>query len=190
MNKFLQILINANIPEQKIQNILSKGKLRSIKNQNTLVHTDTICRNLYFVLKGGFVCRYIDNDLKIERTINFYLEDFHPFMSCIDSYFSEKQTRCEIRAIANSEVLEFSKSDIDELIQHDKDLFQFYNSILTIALVEENDFKLKLISYTSIRLYNYLIRECPIIIQKVPSKYIAEFMAISPEWLSKIKHRI
>lgn len=28
------------------------------------------------------------------------------------------------------------------------------------------------------------------IVQKVPSKYIAEFMNISPQWLCKIKHKL
>jgi hypothetical protein len=62
--------------------------------------------------------------------------------------------------------------------------------LVTQALQEENDFKLKIISYSSERLYNYLITHCTKVIQQVPSKFIAEFMGISSEWLSKLKHRI
>jgi hypothetical protein len=62
--------------------------------------------------------------------------------------------------------------------------------MLTQALQEENDFKLKIISYSTERLYSYLIEHCPEVIQKVPSKFIAEFMGISSEWLSKLKHRV
>jgi hypothetical protein len=62
--------------------------------------------------------------------------------------------------------------------------------LITQALQEENDFKLKIISYSSERLYSYLITHCPKVIQQVPSKFIAEFMGISSEWLSKLKHRI
>jgi hypothetical protein len=142
------------------------------------------------VLKGGFVCRFIDEELEIEKTINLYLEDFHPFMSCVDSFFLETKTQCELRAIAHSEVIEFNKKDIDTIISQDIDLFKFYHSLVTQALQEENDFKLKIISYSSERLYSYLISHCPKIIQQVPSKYIAEFMGISSEWLSKLKHRI
>ena len=36
--------------------------------------------------------RFIDEKMEIEKTINFYLEDFHPFMSCIDSYFTGTKT--------------------------------------------------------------------------------------------------
>lgn len=190
MNKFLQELKASNILPDKIENIISKGKLLHIKSQSLLIKSNTICDKAYFVLKGGFVCRYINEELEIEKTINFYLEDFHPFMSCVDSYFSETKTQCELRAIANSEVIEFDKKDIDGIIFQDISLFEFYHFLVTQALQEENDFKLKIISYSSERLYSYLITHCPKIIQQVPSKFIAEFMGISSEWLSKLKHRI
>ena len=147
-----------------------------------------VCDRVYFIIKGGFVCRFIDEEEELEKTINFFLEDFHPFMSCVDSFFSGAKTQCELRAISNAEVIEFRKSDLEELIT-DLPLFHFYHGLVTTALQEENDFKMKIIAYSSERLYQYLMSECSLIIQKVPARYIAEFMGISPEWLSKLKHR-
>jgi len=190
MNKFFEQIKNSNISSDKIENFVSKANLRQVKSQSILVKTNTVCDKAYFVLKGGFVCRYIDKEYEIEKTINFYLEDFHPFMSCVDSYFSETKTHCELRAIAHSEVLEFNKKDIDALIVEDINFFRYFHSAITQALQEENDFKLKIIAYSSERLYSYLIEHCPEVIQQVPSKFIAEFMGISSEWLSKIKNRI
>jgi hypothetical protein len=190
MHKFLEELIKSNISAEKIESIIAKGKLYNVKNQTIIVKPNTVCDKAFFVLQGGFVCRYIDEELEIEKTINFYLEDFHPFMSCVDSYFSETKTKCELRAIANSEIIEFNKKDVDDFINQDIQLFHAYHLVVTRALQEENDFKLKIISYSSERLYSYLITHCPKVIQQVPSKFIAEFMGISSEWLSKLKHRI
>lgn len=190
MHKFLVELQNSRIPSEKIETILSKGKIRKVKSQTLLIEPKQVCDKAYFILKGGFVCRYMDEELEIEKTINFFLENFHPFMSCVDSFFSDAKTQCELRAIAHSEVIEFSKKDIENAISQDIELFRFYHSLVTRALQEENDFKLKIISYSSERLYQYLITHCPVVIQQVPSKYIAEFMGISSEWLSKLKHRI
>ena len=189
MIKLFEKLQSSNISFDQIEKIISKGKLLHIKSQTLLVQPGTICDKIYFVLKGGFVVRYINKELEIEKTINFYLEDFHPFMSCVDSYFSETKTHCELRAITNSEVMEFHKKDIDAIMLEDIEFFKFYHLMVTQALQEENDFKLKIISYSSERLYSYLIKHCPEVIRKVPSKYIAEFMGISPEWLSKLKNR-
>jgi hypothetical protein len=190
MNKFLQELQASNLTADKIEAIISKGKLIQIKSQTRLISPNQTCDKGYFVLKGGFVCRYIDEQLEIEKTINFFLPELHPFMSCVDSFFSGEKTQCELRAISNSEVIEFKKKDLEILLNEDLQFFQFYHSLVTRALQEENDFKLKIIAYSSERLYNYLLTNHPVIIQKVPSKYIAEFMGISSEWLSKLKHRI
>ena len=189
MTKLFEELQSANISLEQIEKILSKGKLLMVKSKSLLVKPGTICDKVYFVLKGGFVCRFIDKEMEIEKTINFYLEDFHPFMSCVDSYFSETHTQCELRAIAYSEVLEFDKKDLDAFMSEDIEFFKFYHFMLTKALQEENDFKLKIISYSSEMLYNYLIHHCPDVIRLVPSKYIAEFMGISAEWLSKLKNK-
>ena len=189
MTKLFKELQSANISLVQIEKLLSKGKLLQVKSKSLLVQPGTICDKVYFVLKGGFVCRYIAKELEIEKTINFYLDDFHPFMSCVDSYFSGTQTHCELRAIAYSEVLEFHKKDIDALMLEDTAFAQFYNFILTRAFQEENDFKLKIISYSSEKLYSYLIAICPEVIRQVPSRFVAEFMGISPEWLSKLKNK-
>ena len=189
MTKLFEELQSANISLVQIEKLLSKGKLLQVKSKSLLVQPGTICDKVYFVLKGGFVCRFIDKELEIEKTINFYLEDLHPFMSCVDSYFSETQTDCELRAVAYSEVLEFDKKDIDAIVLEDIVFFQFYHFMVTRAFQEENNFKLKIISYSSQRLYSYLITNCPEVIRQVPSKFVAEFMGISAEWLSKLKNK-
>ena len=189
MTKLFKELQSANISLAQIEKLLSKGKLLKVKSKSLLVQPGTICDKVYFVLKGGFVCRFIDKELEIEKTINFYLDDFHPFMSCVDSYFSETQTHCELRAIAYSEVLEFDKKDIDAIVLEDIVFFQFYHFMLTKILQEENDFKIKIISYSSEVLYSFLIAICPEVIRQVPSRFVAEFMGISPEWLSKLKNK-
>ncbi len=186
---FLAELTKANLSPEAIALILGEIKFLEVKAQTRLVQPNEINDKAYFVLKGGFVCRYIDEALEIEKTINFYLDDFHPFMGCVDSFFSGEKTKCELRAISHSQVLVFDKKDIDKYIYQDQELFNYYHSLVTNALQEENDFKLKIIAYTSEQLYQYLITECPTIIQKVPARFIAEFMGISQEWLSKLKHR-
>lgn len=190
MNQLLAELSKSNISNETIEKIMSLGKLVKVKNQTKLVRHHQVCTKIYLVVKGGFVCRYIDEKLEIEKTINFFFPDFHPFMTCIDSFFSGTKTMCEIRCISNAEVIEFNKKDVDELVYNDLQLLRIYHAQVTTALQEINDFEMKIIAYSSERLYHYLMTHHPIVIQQVPAKFIAEFMGISSEWLSKLKHRI
>jgi len=190
MNQLIEELSKSKIPNETIEKIMGLGKLVKVKSQTKLVRHNQVCTKVYLVLKGGFVCRFIDEALEIEKTINFFFPEFHPFMTCVDSFFSETKTQCEIRCISNAEVIEFDKKDMETLIFRDLQLLQIYHAQVTTALQEINDFEMKIIAYSSERLYHYLITTHPIIIQQVPAKYIAEFMGISSEWLSKLKHRI
>ncbi|MVM36975.1 hypothetical protein GO730_03685 [Spirosoma sp. HMF3257] len=183
-------LNRANVSPDLMEQILKHTSFLDVKSQTLLVRPGDVCANVFLVLSGGFVCRYVDDVLDIEKTINFYMPDLHPFMSCVDSFFSGLPTRCELRAISNATLLTISKKDLEALVATDIHFFRFYHSLVTTALQEENDFKLKIISYTSEQLYQYLISTFPGIIQRVPSRFIAEFMGISPEWLSKLKHKI
>lgn len=185
----LQELLKANVSSDSVRKLLEIIKFQEVKSQQLLVMPGEICDKIFFVLEGGFVCRYVDEANEVEKTINFYLDNLHPFMSCVDSFFSELPTRCELRAISGAKVLVLLKKDLQLLMSEDMALFKFYHSMVTKALQEENDLKLKLIAYTSEQLYQYLIGQLPVVIQRVPSRFIAEFMGISPEWLSKLKHR-
>ena len=65
MNKFFEELQSANISLDKIENLLSKGKLLHVKNHSVLLKPGTISDKAYFVLKGCFVVRYINVGLEI-----------------------------------------------------------------------------------------------------------------------------
>jgi len=161
--------------------------LTTVKSKDTLIMPGEVCRHVYLVLQGGFVCRYIHEKTGAANTINFYLEDLHPIMTTLDSFFTQTPTNCELKAIMPSVVDVLPLNAITTLMERDEHFFKFYNDVLKTAMVEENDLKTKLISYSSKEKYAYLLEEMPSVIQHVPSKYIAEFCGISPGWLSKLK---
>lgn len=187
--QLLEMLKLAGVSESTIEILTLQLKEVEVKSNQLLVKSGQTNTHLYYVMEGGFVCRFVSEDKEIERTINFYLNELHPVMACIDSYFSQTKTSCELRAICDSKVLAISKIVLDNLIAVDPKIKMLFEQILTNALIEENDLKLKIISCKPDVLYQYLIKEFPTIIHKVPSKYIAELMGISAEWLSKLKSK-
>jgi CRP-like cAMP-binding protein len=183
------LLEHLHIPEETRMNIAENLEVLYLKSNAVLLKPGKTCTHVYFVVSGGFVCRYFNEHLETPKTINFYLEDLHPFMACVDSYFTQQPSSCELRAIRPSVVLAMSKKSLDQVIQTHQPLKHFYDSLVIQALVEENELKLKIISHSAEQLYQYLLSELPTVIRKVPSKYIAEFMGISAEWLSKLKRK-
>lgn len=187
IDQFLQQLNNIQLNPTISKTIQQNLTITTLKPNTQLLTPGKICQNIYYVIQGGFVCRHINQETGNAKTINFYLNNLHPFMACIDSYFNQTPTQCELRAISQSVVLSMPKKQIDQLLQQSTALKQLYDTIVITALVEENDLKLKIISNTSEKLYDHLLINFPTVIQNIPSKYIAEFMGITPEWLSKLK---
>ncbi|MEM1323457.1 MAG: hypothetical protein AAGG75_24535 [Bacteroidota bacterium] len=183
----LELLKGFKVSDESIQHIRNHLTAIPTKSKSTLILPGEICRNMYFIFEGGFVCRYIHPETGEAKTINFYLPDLHPFMACVDSYFTEVPTNCELKAITDSLVIALPKGHIDVLKEKDKHFSTFYNERVITAMTEENELKTKLIAYSSKEKYDFILKEMPSVIQSVPSKYIAEFCGISAEWLSKLK---
>lgn len=185
--QLLEALKVSGVSENILSALDKKITIQKIRSNRQLVQPGQINTHIYYVINGSFVCRYIGEDLEVERTINFYMNELHPVMACIDSYFTQTKTQCELRAVADATVLAMRKNELDLMIEQDAQLKLIFDTLLIKALTEENDLKLKIIAYKPDALYQYLVKTFPIIIRKVPSKYIAELMGISAEWLSKLK---
>ena len=189
MQKFIDQLHLAKLSHAQIEKMISICQLKIINKKEILLKSKIICDKNYFLIEGAFVCKYIDEDNAIRKTINFFLEDFQNTFTCNDSFFTGKKTNYEIIALVDSRVIEIKKSDLDSLYLNDRLLFQFFYNLIYETLAVEINLKNKVISESSENLYKYLITNCPQVIKVVPSKYIAEFMGITPEWLSKLKKK-
>ena len=169
--------------------MLRLGELRKIKSQRSVIDIGEYCSESFIVLQGAFICQYFDEDLAVERTVNFHIDSFHPFMTSVESYFYNIKSKYRLKAVAPSQIIVFKKSVINDLIEQEPIINRLCFEGLTSALTAEIDLRSKLTTLPSDKLYSYLINYHPQIIQQIPSKYIAEFMGISQEWLCKIKRR-
>ena len=169
--------------------LLQYGVRREFKSHEALVRVGEQCKHVYFVLKGGFLRRFYNHSSSVFRTISFHLPTHRPFFTVNESYFAGKVSLYEIKTFQSSEVLAFRRELISQMNQSHKFLRQFHQEKILEALLFENEFKSRLISYNSGEFYDYLCNEFPEIIKHVPSKYIAEVMRISPEWLSKLRQQ-
>ena len=189
MNKFLDILKQAKLTEKDINLLQEISALKNIKTNKTIVDYGKNCSDIYFILKGGFVMQLLKDDGS-EKTINFFLDNFQPFMTIPQSFFRDVQSNCKLMAIRNSDVIVLSKKDLLKAIENSPTIKDFYQSQIITALLSELDFRTKLLTYSPKRMYELLISDYQQLIQNVSSRHIANFIGISPEWLSNLKKTI
>jgi len=170
---------------------MSTGKIVVVKKRTKIIQVGDICDKGFFILDGAFISRIYNNKTKKSRTQNFFLDDFNPFMSCEDSFFTGEKTNTDLLAIKDSIIIQFEKKEIERLIETNLELSNFFqNYILVNALKMESALRKLINAFSKEELYNYMIDNYNPVIKNVPSKYIAEFIGISAEWLSKTKKKI
>jgi len=187
MNRLEQYLKSYNISEELTSQIVNCGKLHKIKSFNTLVSIGDYVDDMFYVTQGGFISQHFDEKSEKEKTTNFYLPKFQRFFSVTESYFEKKHSTRQIKAFTESEVIVFKKTYIMSLVNSNEIYREFYYNNIINTWIEKENLMSKMITLESKSLYKTFVKEYPEIIRHVPSKYIAEFMGVTPQWLSKIK---
>ncbi|MEL6975673.1 MAG: hypothetical protein AAGL29_09805 [Bacteroidota bacterium] len=175
-------------PENKLIQFFKKhGKERLAKPSECVIDIGERCDRAFLILEGGFVCQNYSAEADRLKTINFHLKTFHPIMTVIHSFYSEASSDCQLKAIMRSKVLSVQKRAIEREMEKDKSLRETYVQETIYALLAINEFHTKLITLNTKAMYHYLTISHGEIVQKIPAKYIAEFMGVSAEWLSRIR---
>ena len=187
MKNLINYSIEYGLTEDLIQEINLNGKQIEIKKNENLLNIGEYSKCIYIVTKGGFVSQIFDDNKSSFRTTGFHLDNYHSFMTQPESYFSKEPSDRQIKAFKNSEVIGFHRDTVEKLCSEHKAFDKFCNTHIIEALIFINQIKSKLIGLQKNELYNYLIEKHNPITKNVPSKYIAEFMGVTPQWLSKIK---
>lgn len=189
LQQFKNYLDRFNLPPELQLSFARLGKTRRIKKNELLSHPSEVHTKAFFILEGAFIIRYWQEEESWEKTINFHLDNYLPVMVDIHSYFDESPSQSSILAVQNSTVLEFPKAKIEPFFYQHPVALKFFIATMAHAVQTEHEYRIKLTTLSKEALYNYMESEHAPVVQRVPHKYIAEFIGITPEWLSKIKSK-
>jgi CRP/FNR family transcriptional regulator, anaerobic regulatory protein len=158
----------------------------SVKN-TVLEMQGTIPRYLYFV-SAGFMRLFYADDNGAEATTYFGTPgDFiAPFLSFINGVKAKESVAC----ITDCEILRILKTDLAELISKSDNFKQFSLVIFEQAIGAAEKRANDLATLTAGQRYGKLMKQQPEILQHVPIQYIASFLGIKPESLSRIRRQM
>ncbi|HEY9256692.1 Crp/Fnr family transcriptional regulator, partial [Chitinophaga sp.] len=112
------------------------------------------------------------------------------FMTAFNSYISQSRSHEVFECITDCELLRVSRTDLEDLLKHNQRWSEF-GKIVYEEVIRYNEQKVKdLVSLTARERYFNLINKFPDIVQHVPLQYIASFIGIKPESLSRIRREI
>ena len=152
-----------------------------------LLHKGEFCNCSYKVLKGCLRSYVIDKSGK-EHILQFAPEDW--LISDLDSIFHNKPAVLFIDAIEDSEVLPVTKEVLENIKDLDKSEIteHLYKSLRNMITNQKRI--IALLSSTAEERYTDFIQTYPTLMQRLPLRYIASYLGMTPEYLSDVRRKL
>lgn len=148
------------------------------------------------ILKEGDICRqflYIDKGLvrqfyfKHGKEVTEHLGQEHTIVMCIESLFKEEPTKLQVEALEPTTVYALPKADLERVALHNVNIQILYRKMLEESLIV-SQIHADLVRFeTAQDRYKKLCKLCPQVVLRAPLVYIASYLQMTPETLSRVR---
>ena len=154
--------------------------------RETMVKEGKVCRYLAYVIKGSF--RYYKMIDGVEVTTYFSFEN--NWISDYTSFLTSKPGNVTIEAMEDSEVLILSYADMQYMYNHHA-VWERFGRLMAEYLTTCLDERMQsLLLKTPEERYLKALHDNSFYFDRVPQHYIASYLGVAPESLSRIRRRI
>jgi CRP-like cAMP-binding protein len=175
------------VTDEEAALILSYFKEKTYKRNIILLRSGEVAHEVFFVLQGALHQYYID-EAGNERTCNFTFEQ--DFVTDLESFSQQTLSASSIKTLTESRCLTIRCIDLVALMKISPATNEFFRILIERIAAKSIKRTKALLSASPEKQFLELIDEQPEIFQRVPQRYIAQYLGIAPESLSRIKKRV
>ncbi|TWI83252.1 CRP-like cAMP-binding protein [Lacibacter cauensis] len=183
--KELLSLLNSICPlSLALQQYLSATlKSKTITRRDHLLTAGNICRHIYFVKKGLFRCYYFEAGHEVSSK---FMKEGDILVSAA-SFFLQQYSNEYVQALEDAVVWYICYDELQYIYK----TFPEFNTIAATLttksyLLSENRAKLIRMKNGTERYY-YMLQHHPDLVLRVPAKYLATYLCVTEETLSRIR---
>ncbi len=142
-----------------------------------------VCKNIYYIDKGLIRQFYFRN----EKELTEHLGEDHTIFMCIESLFREEPSKLQVEALENSIIYALPKIELERVALHNVNIQMMYRKILEESLII-SQVHADLIRFESAQnRYKRMCKLAPQVILRAPLTYIANYLQMTPETLSRVR---
>jgi CRP/FNR family transcriptional regulator, anaerobic regulatory protein len=184
LRTFISNFINVTEEEWKLHRDALTRKF--LKKGEYLLRQGQVCEHVSFISHGSFRVYSVIKDVEVSNY--FFFEN--SYATDYASFLTRKPSDTSIVAMEDSEILQLNFPNM-QMLYEKVPSWQKYGRLMAehvFLMAEERAKALQQNSPES--LYLKIMQEHPQIIERVPQQYIASYIGIQPESLSRIRKRL
>ena len=184
MKELLSLFNNISPLSPSLQQYLSENLKTIILNKKDyLLQAGNVCRHIWFIKRGLLRCYYIQDEQEI---CSKFLKEGDIIVSA-SSFFLQKEANEFIQAIENATLWYICYDELQHIYKN----FPEFNTIARVITTKSYLLSEQRISFIRMKQaadrYNLMLENYPDLVLRVPSKYLASYLSISEETLSRIR---
>lgn len=158
-------------------------KLQTLSSREYLLRAGTIGRRLYFIEKGLVRCYYFDNGQEI---CSKFLKENDIIVSA-SSFFLQKESREYLQTIEPTTVYSLSYEELQHMYTYyiESNIISRVISTKSYLLSEQRSYFIRMRQAAA--RYKTMMEHHPDLINRVPVKYMASYLGMTEETLSRIR---
>lgn len=172
--------------EDKLQ-IAEIFQYKSYKKNTLLIRAGEVAHEVFFLLDGLVHQYYIDENGN-EKSCAFSFA--HDFTTDLESFANQSSAASFTITIKPTNCLVARCTELGRLIRENKTVADFFRTLVERIAAQSFKRTKSLLMLTPEQRFNELLSEQPEIFQMLPQRYIAQYLGIAPESLSRMKKRL
>jgi len=160
---------------------------KSVKKKQLLLREGEICDFEAYIVKGCIRTYYIDENGS-EVILQFAVEDW--WVSDIGSFHERTPSLLYIEALEDSDLLTLNPAHKEELLAKVPQFERVFRLMIQRHLSALERRLIRTMAKTAEERYLDFMKQYPNIALRVPQHYIAAYLGMTPEFLSKIRRRL
>ena len=174
-----------NLSDEELDEVAGKFKSKIVKKNSCVLQQGEICKDLIFVQSGCLRLYYIADG--IDTSVWFSFKNSSAIE--IYSFISETPSDYFLQAIEDSEILYVPKSVLNELYRTHPKMQEMMRKFWEDVIINLIDRFTALQRDPADKRYRDLLKK-PAYLQRIPQKYLASFIGVTPTSLSRIRKQI
>ncbi len=167
--------------------VINRVNHRKYLRNQYVVQQGDVCRFESFVLSGCLKTFYVDQDAQ-EHIVMFAVENW--WCADLGSFITQTPADYNIQCLENTELLQFSFDNLQQLYLEVPQLERFFRIIIQNAYVATEKRIVRNFSLSAKERYLKFREQYPQMEQRVPQYMIASYLGITKEFLSKLRGQL